>query len=270
MKLAILISGEYRKFDVSRKTMLFLDNPNVDIYVCTWDKTIYSSKKIDFYKEYDVNEEIILRDLGRYANIKIDKHDSIKETKYNCKMINRWLNGFEMIKNSGIEYDYILIMRTDLYFQFISIPNFESLEKYDNGIGVAWATSLHLGKLGDILFISSYENIAKLFNKLTIDSWSTDTEDDWHIWWYKFVYNLFPNIINSSEFDHLTFCRYWATNENTFNEIVKIYHDWRDLRLLHEIDLMGTEWLNNGNVWSIDVVDNAKAKWIEGYFEKYK
>jgi len=269
MKIAILISGEYRKFDITRKTMTFLDNSDADIYICTWDKTVYSNNKINFLQEHDVNKEIILKDLGKYANIRIDNHNYIKETKYNCKMIDRWLTGFEMIKNSGIEYNYVLVLRTDLFFQFISPPDLKSLEKYDNGIGFAWATSLHINKLGDILFISSYNNMSKLFDSLNIDIWLTDKEYDWHIWWYKFVYNLFPNIINSSEFDNLTFCRYWATSDHTFSEVHNIYHDWRDLRLLYEIDLIGTKWLDDGSIWPAEVISNANTKWDCGYFNKY-
>src|SRR4051812_24506607 len=99
-RTAVLISGEWRKFDITRKTMSFLDNSDVDVYISTWDRTIFSSKKINLHHEVEVSEEAIRKDLGRPATIRIDDHksfDEIEKQKYNCKMINRWLAGFELI-----------------------------------------------------------------------------------------------------------------------------------------------------------------------------
>ena len=270
-KIAVLISGEYRKFDITRKTMTFLDDPAVDVYVSTWDKTIYSSPKINLYKEYSVNEEIIRRDLNRSAVIRIDSHRLFIEKKYNCKMINRWLAGFELIKNSGIKYDNVIIIRPDLFFVKSAAPSdLRFLEKYNTGIAFVWATSLERSKLGDILYTSSYQNISTLISQLTVDKWLNDPENDWHIWWYNFVRRIFPEIFNCIEFDYVTFCRYWTTNEHNFQDVVETQHDWRDLRLLHEIDLMGKQWMNDSQIWPVEVVNNALDRWNSGYFDKYK
>jgi hypothetical protein len=265
-RIAILLSGEYRKFDVTRKTMPFLDSPGIDIYFSTWDKTEYLSPKINFSRTEHVSAEKIITDLGRAATIRIDFHESFKEVKYNSKMINRWKAGFELIISSGIEYDYIIIMRPDIFFTPIPTPELINLERFNNSIGFAWATSLDKNLLPDVLFMSSTENMAILMNALSVDVWANDNETNWHLWWYKYVNDILP-IQHIGELSYLTFCRYWAKPTDNFMEILDTQHDWRDLRLLHEIDLWGKEPMLR--VWPSEVVEAAQQKWINGYFNKY-
>jgi hypothetical protein len=268
MKIAVLISGEYRKLDVCSDTMTFLRNHDVDVYVSTWDKTIYSNKKINLYVEEEVTEGRIRQDLNRQAAIRIDPHNSFVEEKYNSKMINRWLAGFELIKNSNIKYDYVVITRPDLFFNKGVDTNFNSLSEYDNTIGFAWATSLHLEKLPDLFYVSTYANIEKLFSSLKIEDWATAKGHDWHIWWYFFVYGLFPDVKSAPEFGHFTFCRLWGQTNHTFLEMLDIHHDWRDLRLLQSCDMWGEEFAKTA--WPDHILIEAKEKWARGYFERYK
>ncbi len=75
MKIAVLISGEYRTFPVCRKTMTFLDDPNVDVYVSTWDKSIIRNTRLKIHKEDDITADQIRNDLGRSATILVEKSD---------------------------------------------------------------------------------------------------------------------------------------------------------------------------------------------------
>lgn len=266
MKIAVLISGEYRKFDITRKTMSFLDDPDVDVYVSTWDKTTYSSPKINLHIEEIVTKDRILSDLGRIATIKLDNHDLIVEKKYNSKMINRWLAGWKLIQDSGIKYDRVLVIRPDLFFEIGLLANLVEID-VTNSIAFSWATALHLEKLPEVLFVSTYENIQKLFNALSIDKWVNDSITDWHIWWYKFVYGISPNIICLDIF-YLAFCRLWVEQHHTIVDAMRIHHDWRDLRLLYECDMWGDEFAITA--WPPHILIEAREKWNRGYFDKYK
>lgn len=266
-KIAVLISGEYRKFDITRKTMAFLDNPDIDVYFSTWDKTIYSSPKINLHEEQLITEDRILKDLGRQATVRIDKHDSFVEKKYNSKMINRWRTGFSLIEQSGINYDYVAIIRPDIFFTKVPTPEFINLERYENSIGFSWATSLDKELLPDVLFISTFNNIKKLMMSLSSMIWVVDAENDWHKWWYKFVRNHFE-ILHISELSYLTFCRLWAKDTDSFQEIMDVQHDWRDLRLLHESEMWGRD--NILKVWPQEIVETAEEKWNNNYFDKYR
>jgi hypothetical protein len=83
MKIAILISGEYRTFSHCRRTMSLLDDPRADIYVSTWDSSSYVSSKINLNVTEVVTEEQIKSDLGISATILIEPQSLIKEIKYN-------------------------------------------------------------------------------------------------------------------------------------------------------------------------------------------
>ena len=39
-KMAVLINGEFREFDIAIKSWKFINEIDCDIYVSTWDKTI--------------------------------------------------------------------------------------------------------------------------------------------------------------------------------------------------------------------------------------
>jgi len=97
-------------------------------------------------------------------------------------------------------------------------------------------------------------------------AWAIDLENDWHKWWYKFV-NDRLDIIQVTELSYLTFCRLWATEKNTFHEMLDIQHDWRDLRLLYESEMWGRD--NILKVWPQEIVETAELRWNTGYFNKY-
>ncbi len=268
-KIAVLISGEYRKFDITRKTMTFLDDPNVDIYVSTWDKTVYSNPRINLYVEEDITTDRILKDLYLPATIRIDKYNLLDSKKYNSKMIYKWKTGIQLIRDSGIKYDNILILRPDLFFNTYFSFNLSSIEPYTTDIGFAWATANDIRKLPDLLFTSSSYNIETLINSTSVHKWDSGSENDWHTWWYNHVIELFPNLQNAPELGHMTFCRYWVTPDHTFLNALEMHHDWRDLRILHECDLYGDKFHSNG-IWPDEIVSDAKRKWDEGYYDKYK
>lgn len=264
-RTAILISGEYRKLDITRKTMGFLDRSDVDIYVCTWDKTIYNNNKIGLRIVKPITKELVLSDLQKPASIRIDPFRNVSG-KYNIPMIDRWLTGFQMIKNSHKTYDHVICTRTDLFYQNKNL-NIDFIQRYKTEFGVAWATSLHLKKLPDVFFTGSYEIISKLFNELSIQKWILSEENDWHIWWHDFVTGIAP-VQDILDLESFTFCRYWTKPEHTFLDALQIHHDWRDLRLLDEVDRWGEQ--HAISTWPKQIFDEAKKKWEDGYYNKYK
>lgn len=268
-KIAILISGEYRKFDITRKTMNFLDDIDVDVYISTWDKTIYSSPKIGLYVEEDITFDRIIKDINRPAIIRIDDHNLFNNYRYNSKMIYKWKTGLQLIKSSKIAYDNVLVLRPDLFFNNHFPVSLSMLEQYTDNIGFAWATANDVRKMPDLLFTSSLKNIETLINSISIEKWNTDKEHDWHIWWYNHVIELFPNIKNAPELGYMIFCRYWADENSKIADVHNMHHDWRDLRILHECDIYGDKFHSKG-IWPDEIVNEAKRKWAEGYYNKYK
>lgn len=267
-KIAVLISGEYRTFGLCRKTMKFLDDPRVDIYFSTWDKTVYDMPKLNLHREETVTLEQIQKDLGKDAVIEIEPHDLIDERRYNSKMIHRWKRGFELIKNSNIVYDYVLVMRPDLFFDEHADHSFNFLEKYTDSLASGWANALDTGFLNDVIFFSSYTKINELFASLSVGHWVVAQNSDWHTWWYSYTVKHFTEIKNFTEMGRCTFCRCWANENHKFLDISRIQEDWSDIRVLHLIDLTSESVIRER--WPAEVVSRAQNKWTSGVYKKYK
>jgi len=263
-RIAVLISGEYRTFDICRPTMKFLDDENTDVYISTWDKSVYKMAKINLDRTEEVTLGRILSALGRPARICIENRNLFSDDRrYNVPMVHRWIKGFEMILDSGIEYDYVLITRPDIIFDKEILHKID-FEKYKDTVGFAWGNSIHLGKLSDIVFLSSFANMKKIFEKLTIDVWEYAKEGDWHVWWHQFVSEIVTPV-NCSEFSHVIFCRLWADKSHSFRDVVNIQHEWRDLNLLNQCDMFGNTFA--ATCWPPEVYEHAISKWNSGGFK---
>lgn len=268
MKIAVLISGEYRTFGLCRSTMKFLDDPRVDIYFSTWDKTIYNVPKINFHKEEIVTEEHIRKDLGKDVVIDIEPHNLFQEVRYNSKMIHRWKRGFELIKNSNIDYDFVLVMRPDLYFSEFADHSFSFIEQYRDRLAAGWLDPNLPGFLNDVMLLSSYERMIQLFDSLTIDEWIHSENADWHTWWHSFTIKHFPIIEDLSELARCTFCRPWVNELHTFGQVSKIQEDWSDLIVLQLIDGVGRDIISAR--WPKDTLSRADNKWNSGLYNQYR
>jgi hypothetical protein len=266
MKIAILISGEYRTFGICRKTMPFLDDPRADIYVSTWNKTIYDVPKIGMHVAEDVTEDLIKAHLNKDAVIDIQPIGDFKEVRYSDKMIYHWKNGLELIKKSGIEYDYVMFLRPDLYFTGRNNFSFNYLEKYKDVLAAGWYFEPNRPFLNDIILLSSYETMCKVFNSLTIETWTTAANDDWHTWWFRYVSDI-VNVENVTELSSCNFCRPWAKEYSTFDEISEIQQDWSDLRILALSDVAGKDIVNAK--WPPGTMDRIEKKWNDGVYNKY-
>jgi hypothetical protein len=196
MKIAVLIVGEYRTFPYCHKTMSFLYQPpstgiDVDVFFSTWDVTKTHNPKR--YNPNCVNEsdqptslkpvtlQEIRKILRRPATIKI--HKPLPDKDLFTIMRKGWLLGFELIKESGIDYDYVYVMRPDLFFRDkFTLFTGRDYERYQTGVGVLPHTT---NECADCDFFSTYDNIKKL---LTSDILELDLHNGLlHELWYSHI-----------------------------------------------------------------------------------
>jgi hypothetical protein len=189
-RIAILISGEYRTFDNARGSFGFLNQSNADIYFSTWGTSRQFNKFLQIDTETVVTEEKIKNAIGDNVNlvaINIGNQAQFDNLRYNSKMINRWQTGLGMIINSNISYDYIVVVRPDVYFE-----NAPSLDRYTALVspGVmfeAWRRTDGSLKMADLMFIGDYKTVMSSLNdsRLATD-WSKTLIDDWHDWFGQY------------------------------------------------------------------------------------
>lgn len=266
MKIAVLISGEYRMLDVCRPTMKFLDDLNTDVYVSTWDCTTYDFPMLNRSFDEKITTDKILKDLGRDAVIQIDSVGILSALSDKCGvyMMYRWQRGFELIKKSKIHYDYVIIVRPDLYIGWYD--QLKDLHRFDNALGVPWTRKAD-GFLNDVFLISSYSKMLNLFDNLQISEWiaCTDTEN-WHQWWYQQALQLVGDIVEYQDM-YITVCRPTAKSSMTFDQLREIEIDWQDLKMLRSLEVWPESAYSN---WPSAQIQHAKDKWKSGYFDKYK
>jgi len=254
MKIAILISGEYRTFAICRQTMTFLDDLDNDVYFCTWN--MYRTKNLYLNIEYNevITEERIRIDLNRNAEkiiiLDIDDFNSSASNPIIAKigqrpMIKSWFTGLQLIKDSGKKYDYILVLRPDLFFN-ISTEKLNQIahnlkantfycghspNPYDNKINLNdWCFFTE----PDILFNLIHENFGNDYvNKCFLEGGV-----NFHTYFYDYVSNICNIDFLPPVLENFIICRP-QPNIMTWELANLYYKTWLDSAILEKVDTMG-------------------------------
>ncbi len=116
MKIAVLVYGMYREFDIAVTSWSFLKKFDCDVYFSTWSRSKQKNKRLGILIDEDVTEKRILSHIEGTTILISD--DIFSELTNPEKMIFHWKSGLEMIKKRSIKYDYIMLTRPDNYFDF--------------------------------------------------------------------------------------------------------------------------------------------------------
>jgi hypothetical protein len=128
MKTAVLVFGEYREFKNAHKTWKFLNNIEYDMYVSTSN----TSSDVNNILGINLHTTIDKMDILKYfPNAKISIKSDTVYGMVSTKMVHHWRTLFNMMTMSGIEYDNVILLRPDIYFDntdlieslLIKLPN---------------------------------------------------------------------------------------------------------------------------------------------------
>jgi hypothetical protein len=233
-KIAILIVGEYRTFANCRKSMQFLDQTNIDadIYVSTWDITNTLNPEIRTLVPKNpvyipVTKDQIECDIGISITCAIHTRQEISAIP---PIIRGWLLGFDLLKKSSVSYDYVLVLRPDLFFENTKSSNSilkpRQFKKYKNSIGIRYSEATDMA---DDLFFSSYENVNKFFSKL-MEYWELNgvtRKNSWHTMLYYFITEeLRLTAITPPFTAEYVIARYPITPTTTFDQAWEQWWKW--------------------------------------------
>lgn len=199
MKLAICYSGNLRTYEYCVKNHSSLVE-QADVYISTWDEIKFSNSinddwhyKINLEVPDIINEDYIISKTPKNLNIKkikIDNLDvvSLKKIKENPLFSDDRIQGlsnqyfkikdcFDLVVNSGIEYDYIIRLRPDitidkLYFEKDKLI-FNNFIWYDLDFSIkkqainemVWVSNMELMKRS----CKIYDNIESINDRLIDD-----------------------------------------------------------------------------------------------------
>lgn len=214
MKIALLVSGEYREFPVAHKLWNFLKWSNVDVYFATWDKTLHIDQNRNVQAKLN---DVTTQDILQYVtpkSYKIVEYTSSKFTTdkmYSCgAMIFLWKTTIQLLEESGIMYDVVVMLRPDLGLKFdekILYDFFQTkLKKSDqvlyaiNSFALGYPQVLsETENLSDLMYVGTQNAIVKLKN-ISLEAFynlQPQNKIDTHkflakqcVAFYKCVYNL--------------------------------------------------------------------------------
>ena len=172
MKVAVLVCGMYRELPLSIKSWGFNYDDNFDFYISTWDKSVQKNSNLDINLNDVITEDLIKTYLPN-AKVQIfnqNDYDFSSDTFYhNTKQIFHWKNAIKMVKESGIEYEQIMINRSDNFLNYNYTKDFfNNLTKEDRiyGLTPIYISGPRQYFLMDYFFIGSSKNMIKMIETL--------------------------------------------------------------------------------------------------------
>jgi len=253
-KIAVIISGEYRTFTMCRTTMAFLDDLDNDIYVSTWDVSEMKSPLLQIDITEQITTDKINKDLNRSAAIEIESLSEFKD-KVNTiinirKMAHRWERGLKLVKESGVQYDFILIVRPDMFFDnniFRRRLNEAATEwnkevvYCDYGPGVGGVINLN-----DFIILSTPEILYDIIDETLGVDYVRDCDAvgglNWHDWWYKRITNKGYHIERiPRDVSCYTLGRPIPTTVYNWQMALKYFDMWFNSQVVQHINHQGME-----------------------------
>lgn len=264
MKIAVLISGELRTFDKCRRSMGFLNDSQVTVFVSTWRKSENTNSVLKINHTFSTSEEEIKSILGdvKIGGIRIEDTNQLTDARYNSSMIHRWIEGLDMISD---DFDLIIVLRPDLFFN--STANILTSLKPAVPAALKFVNSydLRLGKLQDIMFSGKPKTLKRIVNSKMLSEWNNSPNHDWHTWFYSYVR---PKLLDIQ-------CVGWMVHwgrpnmgcNPTYEDVVYSAEVWRDSIIWNQLNTLGIEQTND--IWGREMVARVKNLAEDGFFERY-
>lgn len=205
-KIAVLVCGQLREFNIGVKSWGPLFDLNCDFYFSTWNKSSQSKKKWPNY--FDNNEiEItknMITDIIPSAIVSVLNEEEHKHIyKITDKQILHWKNTLKICMDSNIKYDVIIVTRPDV---FIHLPD---LKNYINNLKENEIRNTSFGGLSnffeDVFFMGNFNTIKTFIENLKESEINFVHEDLYtHLISLNLFLNSFPHDLKATEVRPIT------------------------------------------------------------------
>jgi hypothetical protein len=173
MKIAILVAGEYREFVLAHKFWTFLKWTNIDCYFATWDTSIFEKYNKEQTVEYITKESISAHITPKSISLDSNPIRKLGEST-STRQINRWQTSIQMMLESGIVYDRVILIRPDLALEYDESQLAKFINEMPNDDNRLYTiihrdlnTPLDIQQaknVGDIIMVGTQGAISKLMN----------------------------------------------------------------------------------------------------------
>lgn len=194
MKVAVLLYGEYRRFESTYPQWYFLDtlkSYDHNLFISTWDYTGIDDRIVDstFFTKY--LDETIISDISILN--KEEETSNFIETQSGPEHLKtlkilgehaislHLKNGIKLIRESNYQPNIVFVMRLDTFyvgdFKNLLTQPFEDNTLYTEGIGINTDGDV---STEDLYLFGKYSEIERLADKVNIHD-GTET----HVYWPK-------------------------------------------------------------------------------------
>ena len=167
MKLAVLIYGMYREFDIAIKSWNFLNHIDNDVYFSTWDRSAQRNKRLNITIDEEVTHSRILKHVPT-ATVNIEP--DVLSLSNPQKMIYHWKQCLRMMKESGKEYDLVMLTRPD---SFKVINDYKTIYKCNTPnvlYGLEELLDTEAGPfIQDVFFLGDTQTVSNLIDTISPD-----------------------------------------------------------------------------------------------------
>ncbi len=172
MKLAILVCGEYREFELAHRSWDFLTKTDNDVFFSTWDRSIQENKGLNVRIEESISEEKIKQFLPNAFISIVDSGVNESLPNNTHRMHYHWKNALSMLNNR--DYTHIILIRPDIFYQ----NHREEYTNYDRQIhsnvlyGGERITLVGNNVFGvdDTFFLGTFDTMSEFIDDLPIET----------------------------------------------------------------------------------------------------
>jgi hypothetical protein len=178
MSIAVIVSGEYREFDFAHISWPFIKWPTVDFYFSTWSTTTEVNARLGIH----IKEKVTINRIAKHGlNIIAYTIDDLKRNLTNQqKMIERWHKGLELLSNSNLTYDSVILIRPDLFLDFDEDLFYEFVTNLEEDCIYVLGGAESTNSVQDQLILGT----PKAISKLTEIPYYKDLSHNTNIHWY--------------------------------------------------------------------------------------
>jgi hypothetical protein len=167
MKLAVLVYGMYREFDIAVKSWDFLNRIDNDVYFSTWNRSAQQNKRLNI----TIDEEVTPgRILDHVPTATVNVEPDVLPFSNPQKMMYHWKQCLRMMRESGKEYDLVMLTRPDS-FKVIEDPKCIYRCNAPNTVyGLEEILDTETGPfIQDIFFLGDVQTISNLIDTVSPD-----------------------------------------------------------------------------------------------------
>jgi hypothetical protein len=176
-KVAVCICGEYRQLDLTYTSWNFLYHSDFecDIYASTWETSRQENKGLginifeniteDHYKKYFPNAKIILNKIP-------ESYEQILRQN-SAKMYFNWKKAVELVKESNIKYDLLIIIRPDVFLEcHENYSRFVDAIKTDRIYGTDWIKLIGVNYffIDDLIFMGECDTMINFIDEIPLET----------------------------------------------------------------------------------------------------